>query len=354
MINSDSTSANGQMTALICERYGGPSALKFVQLPRPEPKRGDVLIRVMASTITSGDRRIRSLDMPTGFRNLGRLALGWNGPRNPILGAAFAGVVQAVGSHSNGFKVGDAVFGFSGFRMGGHAEYLCMSVKGAIAHKPQFLSFEEAAALPFGGGTALFFLKRAGLRPNETILINGASGNVGMAVVQLACDLGSAVTGVCSSAHLAKVRSLGATRMIDYQKEDFTDTSYRFDVVLDVACNHTVERCLNVLKPGGRLVRLQAGLPEILKSLLLPRRAGRHVIVGTAEEKADHLKHLADLVRQGRYRPVISRVFLFQDAIHAHQYADGGDFGGSVVIRMGSVAGNGELAQQSGSLKDYA
>lgn len=338
MINSDGTSANSHMTALVCERYGGPSVLKFVQLPRPVPKRGDVLIRVMASTITSGDRRIRSLDMPTGFRNLGRLALGWNGPRNPVLGATFAGVVQAVGSHSNGFRVGDPVFGISGFRMGAHAEYMCVSAKGALAHKPQNLSFEEAAALPFGGGTALFFLRRAGLRPNETILINGASGNVGMAAVQLACDLGSAVTGVCSSSHLAKVRSLGAIRMIDYQKEDFADTGRRFDVVLDVACNLTVERCLDVLKPGGRLVRLQAGLPEIVKSLLIPRRAGRHVIVGTAEERADHLKHLAELVSQGRYRPVISRVFLFRETIQAHQYADCGNDGGSVVIRMESVA----------------
>ena len=334
---------NNSMTALVCERYGAPEVLKFVELPRPSPRQDEVLIRVLASTITSGDRRVRSMDMPQGFRTLGRLALGWHGPRNAVLGAEFSGVVQAVGSRTKGFVPGDAVFGISGFRMGGHAEYLCMSAKGAIAHKPEHLPFEGAAALAFGGGTAVSFLRRADLRAGETILINGASGNVGMGAVQLACIMGAGVTGVCSAAQLDQVRSLGALHVVNYTLEDFTAAGERYDVIFDVACNQSVERCLNVLNPGGRLIRLQAGLPEMCRALLQPRRAGRHIIVGTAEERADHLTYLADLVRQGHYRPGIACVFPFEEAIEAHRYADRPGHGGSVVIRMSRIAENGAL-----------
>ena len=339
------TTADDRMTALVCERYGPPDVLKFVEKHRPSSGKDEVLIRVMASTITSGDRRVRSMDMPAGFGTLGRLALGWRSPRNTVLGAEFSGVIHAVGNRAKGFVAGDAVFGISGFRMGGHAEYLCMPAKGALVHKPEHLSFEEAAALPFGGGTALSFLRQANLLAGETILINGASGNVGLAAVQLACVMGGEVSGVCSSARVDQVRSLGASRVIDYQQEDFAAPSHRYDVVFDVACNQSVERCLNVLKPGGRLIRIQAGLPEMVRAMLLPRRAGRRIIVGTAEERADHLDHLGDLVRQGRYRPVIARVFPFDQAIEAHRYADRPGHGGSVVIKMEGSAEDGRLSR---------
>ena len=327
-------SAKRHMFALVCERYGTPEALRFAAIAQPVFRPGDVLIRVMASSITSGDRRVRSMDVPYGFRTLGRLALGWRGPRNPVLGATFAGVVEAVGQRASGFAPGDAVFGISGFRMGGHAEYLCLPAKGAIAHKPADLSFEEAAALPFGGGTALSFLSRAKLQAGETILVNGASGNVGMAVVQLASDMGAVVTGVCRSSRSAQVRALGAERVIDFQQEDFTATRQRFDVVFDVACNRSVARCLQVVKPGGRLIRLLSDLPEMLGAIARPSREGRRIIVGTAEESADNLKHLASLVVQRRYRPVISRVFPFAQAIEAHRYAECAGHGESVVIKM--------------------
>lgn len=325
------------MTALVCGRYGGPDVLKFSQLARPAPKPGEVLIRVVASTITSGDRRVRSLDVPKGFRTLGRLALGWHGPRNPVLGVQFAGVVVATGVRAKGFAVGDAVFGISGFRMGGHAEYLCLPAKGAIARKPETLTFEEAAAMSFGGGTALYFLRRANLLSGQTILVNGASGDVGMAAVQLARELGGKVTGVCSTAYLDQVRELGAEKVIDYKREDFTNAPQRFDVVFDVACNHPVKHCLNALNPGGRLIRLLSDLPEMCRAML-PRRDGLHVIAGTAEERADQLEDLADLVRQGRYRPVVARVFPFDEAIEAHRYADLRNHGGSIVIKMTDVS----------------
>lgn len=322
------------MAALVCTRYGAPDLLQFKQVPRPVPRRNEVLVQVVASAITSGDRRIRSMDMPTGFRTLGRLALGWSGPRNPVLGAEFSGVVSAVGDRVSRFVPGDAVFGISGFRMGGHAEYVCLPQQGALAHKPGNLSFEDAAALSFGGTTALSFLERAALAPAESILVNGASGNVGLAAVQIARLLGGDVTGVCSAAHLEQVHSLGAVRVLDYTREDFTSLKQRFDVVFDVACNLSLAQCLTVLKPGGRLIRIQAGLAEMCRALLQPRRGGLRVLAGTAQERSADLEQLADWVRQGLYRPVVARVFPFAQAIEAHRFADLPGRGGSVVMRM--------------------
>lgn len=324
------------MAALVCTRYGAPDLLQFKQVPRPVPRRNEVLVQVVASAITSGDRRIRSMDMPTGFRTLGRLALGWSGPRNPVLGAEFSGVVSAVGDRVSRFVPGDAVFGISGFRMGGHAEYVCLPQQGALAQKPGNLSFEDAAALSFGGTTALSFLERAALAPAESILVNGASGNVGLAAVQIARLLGGEVTGVCSAAHLEQVHSLGAVRVLDYTREDFTSLEQRFDVVFDVACNLNLAQCLTVLKPGGRLIRIQAGLAEMCRALLQPRRGGLRVLAGTAQERSADLEQLADWVRQGLYRPVVARVFPFAQAIEAHRFADLPGRGGSVVMRMQS------------------
>ena len=322
------------MAALVCERYGPPEVLRFVQRPQPTPKADEVLIRVLASTITAADRRMRSMDVPGGFGTLGRLAMGWRGPRNAVLGSEFAGVVQTVGDSAKGFLPGDAVFGFTGVHMGAHAEYLCMDSNGAMALKPERLSFASAAALSFGGTTALSFFRRARLQPGESVLVNGASGNVGAAATQLACVRGAMVTGVCSTAHLELVRSLGASCVINYQREDFTTLGQRYDVVFDVACHQSVEQCLKVLKPGGRLIRLQAGLPDVCRAFLQPQRGGRHLIVGSAEERADDLKHLAELVRQGRFRPVIACLFPFEELIQAHRYADRPSRGGSVVIKM--------------------
>lgn len=354
MIAPVSTSANDSMTALVCERYGGPDVLKFMQRARPAPKPGELLVRVLASTVTVADRRVRSMDVPRGFGTLGRLALGWHAPRNPVLGATFAGVVQALGSGVKAFAPGEAVFGISGFSMGGHAEYLCIPATGAVAHKRAHLSFDQAAALPFGGGAALSFLRRAKLLPGETILVNGATGNVGMAVVQLSRNMGCAVTAVCSAEHVDVVRSLGAQRVIDYAQMDFTSLGQHFDVVFDTVCNHSVARCLPVLNAGGRLIRLLADLPEMLGAMVLPRRSGRYVIAGTAEEKADDLKHLADLVARGCYQPVIAREFPFSEAIEAHRYADRPSQPGGVVVKMNGVTKENFLAPHVMAIRDDA
>ena len=254
------------------------------------------------------------------------------------MGATFAGVVTSAGHRAHGFKPGDAVFGISGFRMDAHAEYICVSAKSAVAYKPEHLPFEQAAAIPFGGGSALSFLRRAELRPRETILVNGATGNVGLATVQLASIMGGTITGVCSAADVPQVRALGATRVIDYEQQDFTASCRRYDVVFDIARNQSVARCLRVLNPGGRLVRLLSDLPEIIRAKLQPRRASRQIIAGTAEERTDHLNYLSVLAGQGLYRPVIAKVFPFGQAVKAHRYADSPTQRGSVVLKMNVTA----------------
>ena len=187
------------MQAVVYERYGPPEVLRLVQLDKPVPKDREILIRIVATTVTSADWRLRSLSMPTGFGLLGRLFLGISRPRQPVLGSELAGVVEAVGRSVTRFKPGDEVFGFAGTGLGCHAEYRCMAEDGLVALKPSNLDFGEAAALPFGATTALDFFRRAKLQKGERVLVNGASGSVGTAAVQLARHLGAEVTGVCLS-----------------------------------------------------------------------------------------------------------------------------------------------------------
>jgi len=252
--------------AITYQRYGSPDVLEMSTLPKPVPGDHELLIRVRAATVSSADWRMRSLEMPRGFGLLGRLAVGFNKPRKPVLGTELAGEVEAVGRAVTTFKAGDPVFAFSGAALGCHAEYRCMPANGAVALKPPNLSFEQAAALSFGGATMLDFFRRAQLRQGERVLVNGASGTVGSAAVQLAKHFGAHVTGVCSSAKLELVRSIGADEVIDYTRRDFVETNTPFDVIVDTVGNATFSRSRSALAEGGRLLLVLASLPELLKA----------------------------------------------------------------------------------------
>ena len=210
------------MKAAVYERYGPPDVVEIKEVAKPTIKDNEVLIKIRATTVSSGDWRVRSLDMPSGFGLLARSMLGFFRPKQPILGSELAGDIEAVGKDVTKFKVGDAVLAFPGVGLGGHAEYRAMPEDGAVAHKPANLSYEEAAALSFGGTTALDFLKtRGNIQRGEKVLIIGASGTVGSAAVQLAKHFGAEVTGVCSTGNLELVKSIGADKVIVYTKEDF-------------------------------------------------------------------------------------------------------------------------------------
>jgi NADPH:quinone reductase-like Zn-dependent oxidoreductase len=328
------------MKASVYEKYGSPDVLEWRELEKPRPKDDEVLIKTHAATVTSADWRVRSLDAPMGFGLLMRLVLGVFKPRQPILGSELAGVVEAVGKDVNKFKVGDAVFAFSDAAMGCHAEYKCMPQDGALALKPANLSFEEAAALSFGGTTALDFFRRGKLQRGDKVLVNGASGAVGTAAVQLGHHFGAEVTGVCSSANAELVRSLGASRVIDYTQEDFTKTGETYDLIVDTAGTAPFSRSKVSLKDGGRLLMVLGGLPDMLLIPWVAMTSNKKVIAGPAVGRAEDLRLLAKLAQAGTFKPVIDRRYPFEQIADAHRYVDTGRKRGNVVLTFGVSNGS--------------
>jgi len=316
------------------ERYGPPEVLLAKEWPKPQPKPNEVLIRIHATTVASADRRVRSLDVPLGFGLFSRLFFGITRPRRAILGAELAGVVEAIGRDVTRFAVGDPVFGIDGVRMGGYAQFKCMPQDGALARKPANLSFEEAAALAFGGTTALDFFRRGKLRQGESVLINGASGGVGCAAVQLASDLGAKVTGVCSAANADLVRSLGASHVIDYTRTDFTRNGKTYDVIVDAVGTALYSRSKASLTPDGRLLLVAATLPQMLHIPWVAMTSRHRIVAGPAAERSEDLALLAKLAEVGRFTPVIDRRYAFDEMADAHRYVDSGHKRGNVVVTV--------------------
>lgn len=322
------------MNAIVYERYGPPDVLEPRQLAKPSPKDNEVLIRIRATTVTSGDRRVRSLDMPAGFGLISRLVFGVFKPRQPILGTELAGEIESVGKNVRKFKVGDRVFAITGARMGCYAQYRCLPEDAALAPTPANLSDEEAAALCFGGTTALSFFRLGKLQRGEKVLVNGASGAVGTAAVQLGRHFGAEVTGVCSTANAALVKSLGASRVIDYTKEDFTQDRETYDVIVDTVGTAPFSRCKHALKENGRFLMVLGGLPEMLQIPWVSMTSRRKIVAGPASESAEDVRFLAQLAAAGEYRPVIDRRYPLEQIVEAHRYVDTGRKRGNVVITL--------------------
>ncbi len=320
------------MKAVFVTRYGPPEVVEFREVRTPAPGAGEVRIRVLAAAVTAADWRLRSGILPRGFGVLSGIALGFGGPRKGILGTDAAGVIDAVGAGVTRFRIGDAVLAFPGIAMGGHAEFLVMSAAGCVAPKPANLSFEGAAALPFGGMTALDFLRRGQVQVGERVLVNGASGNVGSAAVQLSKDLGAHVTAVCSAANAALVRSLGADEVIDYTTCDFAAGKERYDVVLDSVGNAPYGRVKRVLASRGRLLAVFADLPAMLGAAFVGGKKSHRVIAGPASERVEDLIRLTALAAQGKFRPVIDRRLPFERIVEAYRVVDSGRKKGSVIL----------------------
>jgi len=320
------------MKAAVCRRYGPPDVVEIAEVPRPKVGAHDVLIKVRATTVTAADWRLRSATLPRGFGVLVRLGVGFSGPRDPILGAELAGEVVAVGASVTRFAQGDKVFAA---RMGDcHAEYVAVG-EDAVAPMPANLSFGEAAALTFGGLTAITFLRdKARIQPGERVLVNGASGAVGSAAVQLAKHFKAVVTGVCSAANAQLVRSLGADRVIDYATEDFTRSSERYDIIVDAVGNCAFDRCKPVLAPGGRLLLVVGTLGQMIGATIWPSRSGRKVLSGIAKVRAADLDLLKTLAESGAFKPVIDRTYPFARIVDAHAYVDTGRKRGNVVLAL--------------------
>ncbi len=317
------------MKAAACTRYGPPEVVEIKDVPTPAPGDGEVLVKAAATTVNSGDARLRALNVPRGMRVPARLRLGLTKLRQPILGFEMAGQVQAVGAGVSGVQPGERVVVSRGFKMGCHAEFAVVPAQGALVKIPEQLSDHDAVALCFGGSTALYFFQRGKLAAGETVLINGASGAVGTMAVQLAKHSGAEVTAVCSAANADLVRSLGADHVVDYKAEDFTRNGQRYDVVMDTHGNAPYKRIKESLKPGGRFLMVVGNLAETLAAT-----RQKATIAGTpnADAIADSYRTLMTLAEQGAIKPVIDTVLPFTQIVDAHRRVDSGRKVGSLVL----------------------
>ena len=323
------------MRAAIYRQYGAPEVVHIGELPYPTPGRQEIRIRVTHTTVSAGDVRLRSANGPRGFGVFVRMMQGVFGPRHPVLGTEIAGVVDTLGSGVTSFAIGDRVFGATGVQLGGHAEFVVLPASAALVKIPPELSDADAVSLVFGGTTALAFLRDIGrIQADERVLVNGASGAVGSAAVQLAVHFGAEVTAVCSARNAEACRALGAAHVIDYTKEDFARGGARYDIVLDTIGNVPWSRGRHALREGGRLLLAVADLAQTLGALLWPRRGGREVRGGVAMGKAEDLALLAELAVQGALEPVVDRTYPLAAIVEAHTYVDTGRKRGNVLVRV--------------------
>jgi NADPH:quinone reductase-like Zn-dependent oxidoreductase len=305
------------MQAVVCTRYGSPEVLRLEELATPVPRKNEVRIRILATAVTSSDCYVRGLRLSPAYRIMARLVLGWNAPRQPVLGMVLSGEVDSVGPDVRSFEAGDRVFGFNRHLFGTYAQYVCWPEDGLLAPRPANLTDEESAAIPYGGLLALHFLRKAGVRAGQSVLVFGASGAVGTSAVQLARYLGAEVTGVCSTANVELVTSLGATRVVDYTVEDYVDRAERYDLVFDAVGKSksasALRRCQQVLAPGGVCVSVDDGTPNL---------------------RREDLVLLGELATKGEIRPVIDRTYALDDIVEAHRYVDIGHKRGNVIVSV--------------------
>ncbi len=326
------------MKAIVWTRYGPPEALELREVEAPVPKENEVRIRVRATTVTAGDCEVRGLQLPLWLRLPLRAYAGFTRPvRLTILGQEFAGEVESVGQAVTRFAVGDPVFGAPGFSLGGYAEYICVPEAGGeavLAEKPANMSFEEAAAVPFGAMEALHFLRKAQVQPGERVLVNGAGGSIGTFGVQLARYYGAEVTAVDSAAKLDMLRSIGAEDVIDYQREDFTRRGERYDVIFDVIGKSPYAGSLRVLKPNGRYVLANPRPGHLLRRLFGSPAGNKKVIAGAAVRRTEDLLFLKGLIEAGKLKTVIDRTFPLEQMAAAHRYVETGQKQGNLIVTV--------------------
>ena len=326
------------MKAIVWTKYGPPDGLQLREIEKPNPKDNEVLIRIVATTVTAGDCEIRSLNIPSLFRLPMRIYMGFRKPRDIILGQELAGEVDSVGKDVKLFKKGDQVFATTGFSFGAYAEYKCLPEEpkmGVLANKPVNMTYEEAAAVPTGGLEALYFLRKANIQSGQKVLIIGAGGSIGTFAVQLARHFGAEVTGVDSTEKLDMLRSIGAAHVIDYTREDFTKNGETYDVIFDIMGKSSFSGSIKSLKQSGRYLIGNPGLTQIIRGRWISMRSSKKVIIGAAIQKIEDLIFLKELIEVGKIKSVIDRRYPLEQTAEAHRYVDTGQKKGNVVITIG-------------------
>ncbi|MBT8184292.1 MAG: NAD(P)-dependent alcohol dehydrogenase [Eudoraea sp.] len=318
------------MKAIVYTNYGPPEVLKLQKVPKPLPGEYEVLIKNLATTVTARDWRFRK-----ARPFLARFFTGLLKPKIRILGSDFSGKVSALGKNASLFNVGDHVYGSTNQDLGAYAQFICMPEKGLLVEKPEKVGIKEAAAVFFGGHAALHFLRKGGIRKGQKVVIYGASGAVGTSAVQLAHYFGAEVTGVCSSRNVRLVKSLGADRVIDYTKEDFTDLPDKFDIIFDTVGKSSYWACIRSLKKDGTFISTVLMTPKSLLNAMWTKLSSRkRVIGGEAKERGEDLVFLNDLLEAGQLRPVIDREFSLEQMTDAHRYVEKGHKTGNVIINI--------------------
>jgi NADPH:quinone reductase-like Zn-dependent oxidoreductase len=320
------------MKAIIYRKYGSPALLELSEIEKPIPLANEVLIRIHATTVTAADCMMRR-----GDTILSRILLGLvkPGKKYQLLGTEFSGTIEDVGMNVKKFKTGDEVYGFRGFGTGCYAEYKCMPENASVAIKPSNLSFEEAASVVDGATTALFFLKdKANIQKGQNVLINGASGSIGTFAVQLASYFGAEVTAVCSAQNTELVRLLGADKVVDYRKEDFTKSSEKYDILFDTVCKSSFSHCRNVLKPNGKYVVTRMNARNIIQSFLTKFGNKKKVIFAMSLLKTEALNTIRTLIEAGKLITIIDRQYPLEQIKEAHAYVEEGHKKGNVVITV--------------------
>ncbi len=328
------------MKAIVWTRYGSPDGLQLRDVETPVPKESEVLVKVRATTVTAGDCEMRRLELPLMLSFPVRLYAGLLRPKRIlILGQELAGEVVQVGKAVDTFKVGDRVFGTTGFGFGAYAEYICLpgtpsDTQGVLAAKPVNLTFEEAATVPTAGLEALHLLRKADVRPEKKVLIVGAGGSIGTFSIQLARHFGAEVTGVDSAEKLDMLRSLGANHVVDYTKEEYTNSSVSYDIVMDVVGKGPVARRLKLLKPDGYYFLAYARFSHVLLAMWTSMTSSKKLKIESSSQKKEDLLFLKELIEAGKIKPVVDKCFPLEQTADAHRYAETGRKKGNVTVTV--------------------
>ncbi|MFD6442846.1 NAD(P)-dependent alcohol dehydrogenase [Peribacillus sp. NPDC060186] len=322
------------MKAIVYTKYGPPDVLQLKEVKKPTPKENEILVKVKATTVTVADIRSRSFTVPLSVWLPARITLGFRRPKKSILGLELSGEVESVGNDVKQFKEGDQVFAASQIGYGAYAEYKCLPENGSVSIKPNNLSFEEAAAIPIGARTALFYLRKANIKSGQKVLVYGASGSVGSYAVQIAKYFGAEVTGVCSTTNLELVKSLGADQVIDYTREDFSSKGETYDVIFKAVDKSSFSACMKSLKKDGTYINVTVPLPGV-RMLWTKLTSNRKLILGqNSPENPEALNFLKELVETGKLKVVIDRYYAFEEIVEAHRYVEKGHKKGNVVITV--------------------
>lgn len=333
---------NDKMKAIVYREYGGPEVLKLEELEKPSPKDDEVLVKIFATNVNFGDLFIRKFNeitpkkfnMPFIFWLPTKILLGINKPKINIVGSEYSGVIESIGKDVNNFKVGEEVFGYRSMKMGANAEFISVPAKGLIINKPKNVTFDEAATFPYGALTALNLLRKAEIKPGQKILINGASGSIGSHSVQLAKHYGAEVTGVCGTERMKFVKSIGANKVIDYTKEDFTKNGETYDVIFDILGRTKFKYCKNSLTENGKYLLASFKMKQLTQMIWTKIFSSKKVICAMSSENYDDLVAVKSLIERGVFKAIIDKTFPLEETSKAHEYIESGKKKAQIVITV--------------------